>query len=206
MADIEFITDASDEAIAAWLQQRLEAALMQRDGPVAVCLPGGSTPGPILKLLAEAPLDWQRITLWPGDDRVVPADHPASNGGQLRSLLGATGAQVVALDRMEAVPHFALTLLGMGADGHIASLFPNTDPDPRDPQAIRRLTPDPLPPEAPFDRITLTIPALLESEALAFVIHGAEKRRVFEAAMAGESDLPVARLLRTATQKVTCFA
>jgi 6-phosphogluconolactonase len=107
---------------------------------------------------------------------------------------------------MEAVPRFALAWLGMGADGHIASLFPNTDPQADDSRRIVRLTPDPLPPEAPFDRISLTIPALVDSDELVLVIRGAEKRAVFEAAMAGESDLPVARLLASASQPVTCFA
>jgi 6-phosphogluconolactonase len=106
---------------------------------------------------------------------------------------------------MEQVPRFALAWLGMGADGHIASLFPNTDPRAEDPRRIVRLTPDPLPPEAPFDRISLTIPALLNSDELAFVIRGADKRAVLDAALAGKSDLPVARLLAAATQQVTCF-
>ena len=95
--------------------------------------------------------------------------------------------------------------LGMGADGHIASLFPNTDPQVDEPARIKRLTPDPLPPEAPFDRITLTIPALLDSDALMFVIRGEEKRGVFDAGAAGGHDLPVARLLGAADQKVVCF-
>ena len=101
---------------------------------------------------------------------------------------------------------FALVWLGMGADGHIASLFPNIDPRVDDPLRVRRLTPDPLPPEAPFDRVTLTIPALLDSEELAFVIRGEAKRALFEQAMAGGNDLPVARLLGAARQPVTCFA
>jgi 6-phosphogluconolactonase len=87
----------------------------------------------------------------------------------------------------------------------VASLFPNTDPRADDPLKLRMITPDPLPPEAPFDRITLTIPALLDSDELLFVIRGREKRALFESAMRGENDLPVARLLRAARQPVTCF-
>src|SRR5690606_4963640 len=102
-------------------------------------------------------------------------------------------------------PFFALAWLGMGADGHIASLFPNTDPQVHDSARVRRIVPDPLPPEAPFERITLTIPALLHSRELLFVIRGADKRAVFEAAAAGGNDLPVARLLGAAAQRVTCF-
>lgn len=137
---------------------------------------------------------------------MVPPDHPASNVGQLRALLEPVGAEVVTLTIMEAVPHFALTWLGIGGDGHTASLFPSADPDPADPEPIRQLTPDPLPPEAPFDRITLTIPALLDTDEVLFVMRGEDKRAIFEAAMAGEIDVPVARLLAAARQKVTCFA
>jgi 6-phosphogluconolactonase len=106
---------------------------------------------------------------------------------------------------MEQVPRFALAWLGMGADGHVASLFPNTDPRVDDPLKVRMLTPDPLPPEAPFDRVTLTLPALLDADALLFVIRGAAKRALFEAAVRGENDLPIARLLGAARQPVTCF-
>jgi 6-phosphogluconolactonase len=93
----------------------------------------------------------------------------------------------------------------MGADGHVASLFPNTDPRVDAPSTVRRLTPDPLPPEAPFERLTLTLPALLNSDALLFVIRGKEKRTLFEAAAVGVNDLPVARLLAARRQSVTCF-
>lgn len=205
MAPLEIIEHASDEAIAGWLRERIEAALLAGDAPVAITVPGGSTPFPILAILAQAPLDWRRVTVWAGDDRLVPEDHAASNTGRIRALLEPAGAEVVALSEMEQVPHFAIAWLGMGGDGHIASLFPNTDPQADDPQRIRRLTPDPLPPEAPFDRVTLTIPALLDSDELLFVIRGADKRALFEAAARGENDLPVARLLAAARQPVTCF-
>lgn len=205
MAEIEIIEGASDREIAAWLAGRLRAALREAATPVAITVPGGSTPFPILAELAEATLDWRRVTVWPGDDREVPEDHPASNTGRIRQLLEPAGAEVVALSVMEQAPHFALAWLGMGADGHVASLFPASDPRIDDPQRIRRLTPDPLPPEAPFDRITLTIPALLDSDELLFVIRGREKRDLFEAAARGEQDWPVARLLRAASQPVTCF-
>ncbi len=205
MAWIDFIENATDAEIAEFLHRQLVAKLSTTDAPLAICVPGGSTPFPILEALAQSNLDWSRITVWPGDDRVVPEDHPASNTGKIRALLEPAGAEVVTLTTMEQVPHFALVWLGMGADGHIASLFPNTDPQVEDPQSLRRLTPDPLPPEAPFDRITLTIPALLASDALMFVIRGADKRAVFDAAVRGEHDLPIARLLGAATQQVTCF-
>ena len=200
------IPAATDAQIADWLFDRLSTALAAADGLIAITVPGGSTPFPILAELAARPLDWRRIAVWPGDDRIVPEDHPASNVGRIRALLEPAGAQVVALTEDAVPPHFAVAWLGMGGDGHIASLFPNTDPQSDDPQALRRLTPDPLPPEAPFDRLSLTIPALLNSDAVIFVIRGADKLAVFEAAVQGAHDLPVARLLKAAHQPVTCFA
>lgn len=206
LGQLTIIDGAGDEAVAAWLHARLSARLAAGPGPVTITVPGGSTPVPILERLLAADLPWERLVIWPNDDRLVAEDHPASNTGKLRALMGPAGAEVVTLSAMEAVPDFALAWLGMGEDGHIASLFPNTDPRADDPRRIVRLTPDPLPPEAPFDRISLTIPALLSSDELAFVIRGAAKRAVFDAAAAGGSDLPVARLLAAAGQPVTCFA
>lgn len=200
------IENAEDGEIAVWLHRLLTSALRDSDGRIAITLPGGSTPFPILGQLAGLGLDWTRIEVWPGDDRIVAEDHPASNAGRIRALLEPLGARLVPLAEGLEPPHFALTWLGMGGDGHIASLFPNTDPQADDPLPLRRLVPDPLPPEAPFARLSLTIPALLNSDAVLFVIRGADKRAVFEAALRGENDLPIARLLAATTQAVTCFA
>jgi 6-phosphogluconolactonase len=205
MEMIDFLNDADAGEIAAWIAARLGDALAKTDGQIAISVPGGSTPFPIFEALVTHPLDWSRLSVWPGDDRIVPEDHSASNTGKIRKIFEPAGAKVVVLDEGAQPPHFALCWLGMGADGHIASLFPNTDPKADDVQSLRRLTPDPLPPEAPFDRITLTIPALLRSDGIMFVIRGDEKRAVFDAAVKGEHDLPVARLLGAATQPVTCF-
>ncbi|WP_299308330.1 6-phosphogluconolactonase [uncultured Croceicoccus sp.] len=206
LTEITYHHDWSDSQIADWMVETLSADLTQREGEVAVTVPGGSTPFPILAAMAKKDLDWARLAFWPGDDRMVDPDHEASNFGRLRETLSGTDAKVVPLAEDSAPPHFALAWLGMGDDGHIASLFPNTDPRIDDSETVRRLTPDPLPPEAPFDRVTLTLPKLLTAEHLVFVIRGEEKRRVFEAAAKGENDLPIARLLQNARASVTCFA
>lgn len=200
----QIIENASDGQIADWIETRLTEALAA-SGDIAVTVPGGSTPFPILAELAARDIDWARISVWPGDDRIVPEDHAASNVGKIRALLEPVGARIVPLTEDARPPHFALAWLGMGGDGHIASLFPNTDPQADDPFPVRRLTPDPLPPEAPFDRLSLTIPALVNCDALMFVMRGADKRALFDAALAGEHDLPVARLLRAVAAPVTCF-
>lgn len=205
MARIEIIPGASDRDIARWIEVRLRSALAASDGEVAITLPGGATPFPILAELARAPLDWRRLAVWPGDERLVPEEHPASNVGRIRAQLAATGARIVPLSQTATPPRFALAWLGMGGDGHIASLFPSADPRADDRLRVRRLMPDPLPPEAPFERLSLTIPALLDTQALLFVIRGQEKQALFEQAVAGGNDLPIARVLAAASMPVTCF-
>jgi len=204
-----FHENTGSDGIADWLEVELRAALTASTGRCAIAVPGGSTPFPIFENLMTRDLDFEKLDVWPGDDRVVPEDHAASNTGKIRSAFEPVGARVVALEPDSAPPPFALVWLGMGADGHIASLFPNTDPQVDDPQMVRRLTPDPLPPEAPFDRITLTMPALLRCERLMFVIRGEEKRAVLDAALAGGNNLPIARLLKAARMHdklaITCF-
>ncbi len=208
MQAMTIIESGAPGAVADWLAHYLAAAGV----PTAITIPGGSTPFPILAdLIARhgTGIDWTQIAVWPNDDRIVAEDHEASNTGKIRALLKPAGATIAALAPDAAPPHFALTWLGMGPDGHIASLFPNTDPHADDCQVIRRLTPDPLPAHAPFDRITLTIPALINTRAILFTLGGAaDKRAVFDAALRGEHDLPVARLLRAAKARdipVTVF-
>ncbi len=205
MPKLQIIEGADNKTIAEWIAQRLKAALATTPDDIAINVPGGSTPLPVLDCLAAMRLPWHRIAVWPGDDRIVEEDHPASNLGKIRARLEPAGADIVPLTEDAQPPHFALTWLGMGADGHIASLFPNTDPRTDDRRPVRRLTPDPLPPEAPFDRLSLTIPSLVDSDEVMFLIRGAEKRAIFEAAAKGEHDLPVARLLRATRRCVTVF-
>lgn len=206
------IEGASAARIAGWLDNCLSEANSRAEDRFAVTMPGGSTPFPILEALTamDPGPPWSCMQIWPSDDRIVPDVHEASNIGKIRALIRFTGARVVPLTPDSDPPHFALTWLGMGADGHVASLFPSADPALDDPRQARRLTPDPLPPEAPFDRVTLTLPALLDTDAILFTLGGsADKRAVFEGAMRGENDLPVARLLKGAEARglpVTCFA
>ena len=109
---------------------------------------------------------------------IVPEDHPASNAGRIRALLEPAGAEVVTLSRWSTCRAFRARL---ARHGRATGTSPRCSPTPiRAPTircAIRRLTPDPLPPEAPFDRITLTMPALLDSDELLFVIRGRRQAR-----------------------------
>ena len=209
MTRVDIIEEASAQAVARWIGARIAAALDASVGRVDISVPGGSTPFPIFAELVQQALDFGRLRVAAGDDRVVPEDHAASNTGKIRAIFEPAGATVASPVDPDFEPaHYALCWLGMGGDGHVASLFPNTDPQVDDPRMVRRLTPDPLPPEAPFDRVTLTIPALLDTDELMFVIRGEDKRAVFDAAIGGEHDLPVARLLAEAARRgipVTVF-
>lgn len=210
MDNVNLIDGANSAEIAAWLCEYLSGIAGSGSEKAAITIPGGSTPFPILQSLIDLNrVEWSAMAVWPNDDRIVPEDHDASNTGKIRAFLEPHSARIVGLEEGAVPPHFALTWLGMGPDGHTASLFPNTDPAIDDPQMLRRLTPDPLPPHAPFDRITLTLPALLDSDAILFTLGGsAEKRAVFEAAMRADNDLPIARLLKAAAARnipVTCF-
>ena len=190
--------DGSDAAVAAYV-----AATVARPGPKLLALPGGTTPAPIFARLSAVLLPWDKVTIVPGDERLVRHDNPASNVGALRAAFGATGATIRPLSPDLPPSRFDLVWLGMGGDGHIASLFPNCDPDPAAAASVIRVSPDPLPPEAPFERLTLNLAAIANSDAVILVIRGAAKRALMEAAAAGENDLPVARLLRVAP--VTVF-
>jgi 6-phosphogluconolactonase len=200
ITNVTFAPEASDEAIADFI-----AGLLTGDQPHAMAVPGSSTPQPILEILAKKPLQWTRIAVHLTDDRCVPYNHEASNFGMVEHKLAATNAALVEMREGAETPPFDLVWVGMGTDGHVASLFPNTDPRIDDPDVIQRIIPDPLPPEAPFERLTMTLPALVRTKHLMVVIKDHEKKAVIDAAIAGESDLPVTRLLRAASCPVTIF-
>ena len=199
MADIAFAKDTNTDAIADYIQ-----AVVSGKAAAHIAVPGGRSPGPVFAELAARELDWGKSEIWLTDDRCVPADHEASNLGLLTAHLG-TAATIVPLNEGMEPPRFDLVWIGMGTDGHIASLFPNMDPRTDGSPAVVRNTPDPLPPEAPFDRVSLNIPALINADAIMLLISGAEKKAVLDTALAGDSDLPVARLIAAATSPITIF-
>ena len=186
-------------------------------GSALLCLAGGRTPLPIYAHLAHARLRGT-LTAIPGDERCVPHTHAACNLRNLREAF-ATDASLqvqpltttdgdvdasLGLARTWLAAHpqdFDAVLLGMGGDGHFASLFPGaanvTDGLALDSgmDAIAT-TPNPLPPEAPFARISLTLPRLLRAAAIHLVVTGADKRRVLrEAQQQSHSRYPIAALL-----------
>jgi len=193
MTNARWANDGRDAAVVARV-----AAAINRPGPMTLCLPGGNTPRPIFAALAGLRLPWDKVTIMPGDERAVPHDHPASNVGALRAAFGATGATIEPLSVSPPVPRFDLVWLGIGDDGHVASLFPSANPDPAAPVGVIAVVPDPLPPEAPYPRRSLTLAALANADEVIVVARGAAKRAVLDAALAG-ADLPVARLFGLAS-------
>ena len=176
-----------------------------RPGAKRIAMAGGTTLGKVLKILATQNLDWTGTTIVPTDDRQVPPDHPASNVGALRQAFAGTAATVLPLVKGERPGRFDLVWLGMGADGHIASLFPRMCAEPCRRRRVIATTPIPLPPEAPFARLSLNRKALAATTATIVVITGAAKRAVIEAALAGSDTLPISDVVRNPRAPVTIY-
>ena len=194
-------------------------------GRSLLALPGGSTPRPIFRHLAAAALPWETVTLIPTDERLVEAGSELSNARLLEESFSATGAVVVPIAdgepdagpagdaadaRLQELPWPpALVWLGMGEDGHTASIFKGPDLHPAlDAPPARRaigVRPDPLPPEAPVARVTLTRSAIASAGAVLVTITGEKKRALLERALTegSDSDLPIGRVLADLQQPVT---
>lgn len=198
----------------------IESALDAR-GQAVIALAGGKTPFPAYEKLAAQKLDWKRVTIIPTDDRLVPMGHELSNVTALAKLFMAKGARVLpitsdaagdykaagkAADARLQDLHWPLDfcLLGVGADGHTASIFPGPDFDeavagPRERRALG-VRPDPLPPEAPVDRVTLSRSAIISARALMIAISGKAKKDVVDRAIKEGplSSFPIGRVLADA--------
>ncbi|ACG73647.1 6-phosphogluconolactonase [Anaeromyxobacter sp. K] len=213
--------DAADLARAAAedVARRAEEAVAAR-GRFAVALAGGSTPRALYALLADpaAPwrerVPWARTEIWFGDERCVPPDHPDSNYRTAREAL-LEHVHAAAVHRIEgerppaeaaagyeaalrraaepdgSPPRLDLVLLGLGADGHTASLFPGSPAlDER-----ARWVAAPFVPAVGAHRITLTLPVLERARAIAFLVSGAAKRAALGQLLApGAPSIPAARV------------
>ena len=226
----EFDTPAEmAEQVAGDIGFVVESAI-EAHGSARIAVPGGKTPEVVYKaLLANKKLDWSKITLVPTDDRLVALDDTLSNYAKLESFFGAKGANVVPLVDESALGDYReagrladerlklidwpldLVMLGMGADGHTASIFPGPDLDravagPRERRAVG-VRPDPLPADAPVERVTLTAAALSSARAVMVVISGAEKRAVLEKAIEEGplSSKPIGRVLAEIDAAVDIF-
>lgn len=211
------LDDPSSLAMAAaeFLAERRKAA---RGATFRMTLAGGSTPKLLYRLLGKMNgFDWPGIELFWGDERFVPHDHPDSNYRMVQETLLAHGAQPKAIhpiptdgtpdeaaQRYERIlqaaygetevhpekPLFDLTLLGLGEDGHIASLLPG-EPVLQERKAWVAAVPH----GRAQPRITLTFPALEASEWIVFLVSGAVKAAALRKARSGDPSIP-AGLLR----------
>jgi 6-phosphogluconolactonase len=212
------------QGVADLLATTCETAIADR-GRAFLALAGGRTPWPAYRSWAGLPLPWSQIELIATDERCVPHSHPACNTAELiRTLDAADGVRISALTSPDGEPEqslahalallasrpeaFDAVLLGMGNDGHIASLFPGAVALPAalaaDAADACRVDPQPLPPEAPFPRISLSLPRLLRSRALHLLISGTAKRAVLRQAQLGAAPLqwPVSALLHAPQAQV----
>ncbi|MHB1524780.1 MAG: 6-phosphogluconolactonase [Candidatus Dormibacteria bacterium] len=196
-------------AFAAKAMAREIAEAVAARGEAVVALPGGSTPRDALELLAQQPgIPWSRVVLVPGDERLVPVTDPESNEGMIRrsllarlpgstpilvgwevkdglgpeTVLGRFEGQLLGLlPRAEGELRFDLVVLGMGDDGHTASLFPGQEYSD---QALVLATRHP----SGQTRLTLGPAVLRSARRVRFLVAGAEKAATLAQVVAGPYD------------------
>lgn len=215
--------DEMADAVAGDIGFIIESALDAR-GEALIALPGGNTPKPIFERLVKAKINWKKVTIIPGDERLVPMTDERSNVRMIAQTFLPVGARVVPItgdiDDYKLAGNSAdarlkdlkwppdLVWLGMGNDGHTASIFAGPDLDealnaPKGRHAIG-VKPDPLPPEAPVARVTLTRSAILSARTILITITGQAKRDLLEGAIEDgqSSKLPIGRVLAEAEQPI----
>jgi len=206
---------AAGEACARAIADRLREALATH-GRAGLVATGGRSPGPVFDALRQAPdLDWSRVVVTLSDERCVDPAAPEANALAVRErLLVGPAARAHFLPlwprpepaALAALIPFDAVMLGMGEDGHIASLIPG------DPGLEAGLSGEALLVDVPaglgrppVPRVSLTLAALRDARAVFLVIAGEVKREVLARAAAGEADLPVGRLLAEAKGRVRVF-
>lgn len=183
------------------------ASLVAMERPATIALSGGDTARRCYQALAAAPdLDWGAVGVLFGDERWVPIDSPDSNEGMARHTLldqvapsavhslrnaGTTlEAAAEAYDRVVAeLPYLDLVHLGLGDDGHTASLFPGTAALEVDDRLVVANGDD----AHPHPRLTLTFPAIARARLAVFTVSGAGKSDAWARLCRGE-DMPAARV------------
>lgn len=193
------------------LCRELEQAVAER-GHAYLVVSGGRTPVPLFERLSKQMLPWPKITILLADERWLPATDAQSNERLVRAHLlqhQAAAANFISLltadadaadavaqinERLAKVPRFDVVILGMGEDGHTASLFPcsaelehalSTD------NSVAAVTPT----TAPHQRMSLSLSRLLNSRQIYFHLSGAGKAKVLEQALQANADFPVSRIL-----------
>ncbi len=190
-------------------------------GHATMVLSGGKTPRAVYEqlpsLARESNLEWKRVDVFWGDERSVPPDHPESNflmakesllrhieipGRNIHRIMSEHPPADAAMRYAEEigrffglkegeVPSFDLLLLGLGQDGHIASIFPGSAAETEDKKLVAAVYGENM----PVERITLTLPVLNRAASICMLVSGEEKAKALKAAFdEGEPVLPVHRL------------
>lgn len=199
---------ADAEAVAKEAVQYILAAAKEtitRSGCFSLVLAGGSTPARAYRLLAEQDQDWSAWQFYFGDERCLPADHPERNSvmaaqslfqhiplqnHQVHAIPAEEGAEAAALDyakEIEPALPFDLVLLGLGEDGHTASLFPGHEHPEGHVVAVHDA------PKPPPERVSLNYATLATATKCLFLVSGRGKAAAVRQWRSGE-DIPVARL------------
>lgn len=196
-------------------QEQLESIIAKRR-KASMALAGGTTPGPLYEALSNLPLKWEKVTVTLTDERWVSPEDPASNEWLVRDLLlkrraavanflgfktnhaKASGGAATAEKRIAPIMPFDIVLLGMGPDGHIASLIPGAEGYDAavDPSGSRKIAGVHAPGAAGApERMTLTIPGILNSRRVVLLFMGQDKLNVFNEAKEGKGTSPIRDLL-----------
>lgn len=201
-----FRTGAAMAAFAAGLYKQ---ALLKKRGPLLAAVSGGRTPERLFGKLASLALPWERAVFFMADERLVPRSSPHSNFGAARkALFSKAGVPESNLHPVPLKPGAAaayqrelvkaagpaggldLVFLGLGADGHTASVFPGR------PAGGKLLVSPATAPRGvkPARRVTLTLKALNAADTLVLLASGPDKKAVFARAAAGDKKIPAGRL------------
>jgi 6-phosphogluconolactonase len=212
------VAEVARRAAEEWIRACRDA--VERSGRFTVALSGGNTPRSLYDLLAGAEfrdkIPWDRIHFFWGDERAVPADHPDSNYGMARAALlakvparqenihrvetdrGAVKAAAAYEDTLREVfalgagawPSFDLMLLGLGDDGHTASLFPGSAAL----SEAKRLVVANFVEKLKSERITMTLPVLNRAATVVFLVSGAAKAKAVGDILRARAPLPAAQV------------